>query len=140
MQTSPRVSHVLETSLYVGDLRRSRDFYARIFGFEEFLTDERLCVMGMPGGQVLLLFKKGSTDQPAPTPGGTIPAHHGEGHLHLCFAIAGDELENWERHLSREGIAVESEVRWSGGGRSLFFRDPDDHSLEVATPGLWPNY
>jgi catechol 2,3-dioxygenase-like lactoylglutathione lyase family enzyme len=35
---------------------------------------------------------------------------------------------------------VESRVTWLRGGTSLYFRDPDGHSLEVATPGLWPNY
>ncbi len=140
MATPPRLSHVLETSLYVADLGASREFYGRVFGFEPFLDDGRLCVMGIPGGQVLLLFRKGSTAEPAPTPGGTIPAHGAEGHLHLCFAIPRGELAAWEQHLGRQGIPVESRVEWSGGGTSLFFRDPDDHSLEVATPGLWPNY
>jgi catechol 2,3-dioxygenase-like lactoylglutathione lyase family enzyme len=136
----PRVSHILETSLYVSDLQRSRDFYVRVFGFEEFFSDDRLAVMGMPGGQVLLLFRQGTTSVPAPTPGGTIPAHEGKGHLHLCLAVPRGELGAWEQHLARQGIAVESRVSWSRGGTSLFFRDPDEHSLEVATPGLWPNY
>jgi catechol 2,3-dioxygenase-like lactoylglutathione lyase family enzyme len=37
------------------------------------------------------------------------------------------------------GIAIESRITWARGGTSLYFRDPDGHSLEVATPGLWPN-
>ena len=44
------------------------------------------------------------------------------------------------RHLAACGIAVESRVVQTHGGTSLYFRDPDGHSLEVATPGLWPNY
>jgi catechol 2,3-dioxygenase-like lactoylglutathione lyase family enzyme len=42
--------------------------------------------------------------------------------------------------LAAQGIAVESRVTWPRGGTSLYFRDPDAHSLEVASPGLWPNY
>ena len=38
------------------------------------------------------------------------------------------------------GIEVESRVNWARGGTSLYFRDPDGNSLEVATPGLWPNH
>lgn len=38
------------------------------------------------------------------------------------------------------GIATESRVVQSFGGTSLYFRDPDGHSLEVAVPGLWAIY
>jgi catechol-2,3-dioxygenase len=138
-RTTPRVSQILETSLYVEDLARSRLFYERIFGFVSVFDDERMCAMEIPGEQILLLFRHGMTDQPAPVPGGMIPPHHGRGALHLAFAIPVRELAAWEEHLSRQDIAVESRIRWPAGGTSLYFRDPDGHSLEVATPGLWPN-
>jgi catechol 2,3-dioxygenase-like lactoylglutathione lyase family enzyme len=140
MTAVPRVSGVLETSLYVEDLDRSRAFYQRLFGFEQFICDSRMCALGVPGEQVLLLFKHGATDQPAPAPGGVIPPHHGRGALHLCFAVPYGELAAWEAHLARSGIEVESRLGWPHGGTGLYFRDPDGHSLEVATPGLWPNW
>jgi catechol 2,3-dioxygenase-like lactoylglutathione lyase family enzyme len=140
MPAIPRVSHVLETSLYVSDLDRAQWFYQATFGFEPFLRDGRMCSLGVPGGGVLLLFRAGGSAEPAITPGGTIPPHDGSGALHLCFAIPRGELEAWERHLAAAGIAVESRVIWPGGGESLYFRDPDGHSIEVATPGLWPSY
>jgi catechol 2,3-dioxygenase-like lactoylglutathione lyase family enzyme len=140
MLAAPRISHLLETSLYVADLDRARAFYERVFGFEVFLHDSRMCSLGVPGGGVLLLFRRGASAAPSATPGGTIPAHHGEGALHLCFAIPRGELRAWEQHLAAAGIAPESRVVWARGGESLYFRDPDGHSLEVATPGLWPNY
>ena len=136
----PGISGVLETSLYVADLARSQAFYERVFGFEIFLHDRRMSAMGVRPGQVLLLFQRGGSVHPSPAPGGTVPAHDGEGHLHLCFAIPGAELDAWEKHLERHGIPIESRVQWPRGGTSLYFRDPDGHSLEVATPGLWPNY
>jgi catechol 2,3-dioxygenase-like lactoylglutathione lyase family enzyme len=136
----PRTSGVLETSLYVADLDRSCDFYQRVFGFERFVHDARMCALGVPGSQVLLLFHRGSTNEPAPMPGGFIPPHHGSGELHLCFAIPLGELTAWEEHLRGAGIEVESRVHWARGGTSMYFRDPDGHSLEVATPGLWPNH
>jgi len=139
MPAIPRTSGVLETSLYVEDLARSRDFYQRVFGFEEFMHDGRMCALGVPGEQVLLLFRHGMTDAPAPGPGGFIPSHHGRGALHLCFAIPFGELTAWEAHLRRQEVPIESRLDWPRGGTSLYFRDPDGHSLEVATPGLWPN-
>jgi catechol 2,3-dioxygenase-like lactoylglutathione lyase family enzyme len=139
MTAVPRVSGVLETSLYVEDLDRSCSFYQRLFGFEQFMCDGRMCALGVPGEQVLLLFRHGMTNEPAPAPGGLIPPHHGSGALHLCFAIPYGELAAWESHLAHSGIEIESRLRWPHGGTSLYFRDPDGHSLEVATPGLWPN-
>jgi catechol 2,3-dioxygenase-like lactoylglutathione lyase family enzyme len=68
-----------------------------------------------------------------------IPAHDSQGVQHVCFAITADALDDWRNHLATADIPVESEVRWRGGAISLYFRDPDNHALEVATPGLWPN-
>ena len=85
---------------------------------------------GVPGSQVLLLFQHGSTNEPAPVPGGVIPTHHGTGELHLCFAIPFGELATWEDHLRQLDIPVESRIRWPRGGTSLYFRDPDGSLLE----------
>ncbi|HET9019601.1 MAG TPA: VOC family protein [Acetobacteraceae bacterium] len=138
---APRVTHVLETSLYVTDLDRAQAFYQRLFGFPPFLRDGRMCALGVPGSQVLLLFRREGSVAPSPAPdGGFIPAHDGRGTLHLCFAIPEEDLAGWERRLAAQDIAVESRVAWPGGSVSLYFRDPDGHSLEVATPLLWPNY
>ena len=55
-RATPRVSRILETSLYVRDLERSRIFYERVFGFSTMFHDERMCALEVPGEQVLLLF------------------------------------------------------------------------------------
>jgi catechol-2,3-dioxygenase len=62
--TRPKVNRILETSLYVGDLDQSAHFYARIFGFEVMLHDDRMCAMAVPNRQVLLLFRKGASAMP----------------------------------------------------------------------------
>jgi catechol-2,3-dioxygenase len=135
----PRISQILETSLYVDNLQRSRGFYEHVCGFSVMFMDDRMCAMEVPGEQVLLLFRHGMTDQAAPGPDGLIPPHHGSGALHLAFAIPLRELAAWEDHLQRCEVPVESRLVWPRGGISLYFRDPDGHSLEVATPGVWPN-
>ena len=136
----PRLSHILETALYVKDLGTSGDFYERVLGFEDLLRDERMRAMGVPGGGVLLLFVLGGSAAPSVTPVGTIPEHDGRGVLHLAFAIPKGELEAWDTHLAQQQVAIESRITWPRGGTSLYFRDPDGHSVEVATPGLWPSY
>lgn len=137
---APRVSRQLESSLYVSDLDRSRNFYERVFGFEVLLREDRMVGFAVPGGSILLLFRRGGSVEPSQMPGGVIPPHDGHGTLHLCFAIPLAELDAWERHLAAQGIPVESRVTQSFGGTSLYFRDPDHHSLEVAVPGLWATY
>ena len=137
---APRVSRQLESSLYVADLARSRAFYQQVFGFETLLDEERMVGLAVPGGSMLLLFRRGGSVTPSPVPGGLIPPHDGHGTLHLCFAVPLAELDLWERHLATLGIAVESRVTQRFGGLSLYFRDPDGHSLEVAGPGLWAIY
>ena len=136
---TPELRGVLETSLYVGDLERSREFYTRLLSFPVLLQDDRFCALGVCG-QVLLLFRKEATINPLPTRGGTIPPHGGDGQLHLAFAIGRDELDAWERRLKTHEVPVESRVDWNRGGKSIYFRDPDGHLLELATPGVWPIY
>jgi catechol 2,3-dioxygenase-like lactoylglutathione lyase family enzyme len=87
-----------------------------------------------------LLFRRGATLETVRMPGGTIPPHDGHGPLHMAFAVTADALPQWEERLRERGIAVEGRTRWTRGGRSIYFRDPDGHLLELATPGLWATY
>jgi catechol 2,3-dioxygenase-like lactoylglutathione lyase family enzyme len=136
----PQVQGFLESAVYVADLDRSAAFYQRLFGFPTYLRDTRMCALGVPGNEVLLLFVNGGSESPSQTPVGTIPGHGAAGRTHLCFKITESDLAAWEQHLKAQGVAVESRITWPRGGTSLYFRDPDDHSVEVASPGLWPGY
>jgi catechol 2,3-dioxygenase-like lactoylglutathione lyase family enzyme len=83
--------------------------------------------------QVLLLFKKGASRA-------ITSPHDGDGELHLAFAIEAAELSRWESWLAENGIALEEKRTWERGGTSLYFRDPDRHLIEIATPGVWSTY
>jgi catechol 2,3-dioxygenase-like lactoylglutathione lyase family enzyme len=130
----PKIHGILESSLYVSDVLRSVRFYQETFGFrviKEF--GERGCAMRAGTSQVLLLFKKGASR--------TIQSpHDGDGELHAAFAIESAELANWESWLRTRGIEVEEKRNWELGGWSLYFRDPDRHLIELATPGTWSVY
>ena len=136
----PQVTHILESALYVADLERSVAFYRLLFGWELFLRDERMAALGVPGQQVLLLFRAGASTRPSPTPFGPIPPHDGRGMQHMAFAITDAALPEWEAALAAAGVATESRLVWDSGSTALYFRDPDGHSIELATPRLWPNY
>jgi catechol 2,3-dioxygenase-like lactoylglutathione lyase family enzyme len=130
----PKTEGILESSLYVADVARAAEFYKKIFGFQ-VISDfgGRGCAIAAAARQVLLLFKKGGS-RAHETP------HDGDGELHLAFAIAPGELAKWEAWLAENGIAIEEKRSWELGGCSLYFRDPDRHLLEVATPGVWSIY
>ena len=123
----PKTEGILESSLYVTNVARSAQFYARIFGFRT-INDfgARGCAMEASYRQVLLLFKKGgSVAIQSP--------HDGDGELHLAFAIRTEELAQWEDWLTENVIAVEEKRKWELGGQSIYFRDPDRHLIEIAT-------
>jgi catechol 2,3-dioxygenase-like lactoylglutathione lyase family enzyme len=136
----PSLTGVLETALYVENVARSAQFYQTVFQLEILTADERFCAMSVAGRQVLLLFKQGASTVAMPTPGGVIPPHDGKGTTHLAFAITAAELPAWESWLHEAQIPIESKVVWPRGGQSVYFRDPDNHLLELATPGVWAIY
>jgi len=138
--STPSVMGVLETALYVEDLGRARDFYARVFALAPMHADARMLAFAIVPAQVLLLFLRGGSNAAVTLPGGSIPSHDGAGKLHVAFAIAAGDLRRWEDRLGKLGVAIEARMAWPRGGHSLYFRDPDQHLLELATPGLWPNY
>lgn len=130
----PPLTGILETALYVADLDRSVQFYQAVFGFEVIDSGPRLYALGVAGKQVLLLCKKGAAANLGAR------AHDGGGRLHLAFAIAATDFDAWEAWLPQHGLAIVEKRIWERGGRSLYFRDPDEHLLELATPGTWSVY
>jgi catechol 2,3-dioxygenase-like lactoylglutathione lyase family enzyme len=136
----PRIDGILETSLYVADLARAGAFWEEIVGLAPLAADARFRAYDAGRQGVLLLFLQGATNETVHLPGGTIPPHDGAGRLHLAFAIGAEELVQWEAHLAAHGVAIEGRTKWPRGGTSLYFRDPDGHLVELATPGLWKTY
>jgi catechol 2,3-dioxygenase-like lactoylglutathione lyase family enzyme len=137
----PPIHGVVESILYVDELPRAVAFYRDVLGFLPLKGDgDRFQALDAGGKGVLLLFKRGGTTTPMPTPGGVIPPHDGGGPYHIAFAIDADDYERWCARLRACHIPIESETHWDRGGRSVYFRDPDNHLLELVTPGIWPNY
>ena len=139
---APAIHGVVETILYTDDLPRAADFYREVLGLAAMRTDgDRFQAFDAGESRVLLLFKRGGTLTPQPVPtGGVIPPHDGHGPHHIAFGIAAADYQSWCERLRLHGVAIESETRWERGGRSVYFRDPDQHLVELVTPGIWPNY
>lgn len=136
----PPISGVLETAVYSDDLRRAHAFYGGVLGLQRVLDTPRMMTYAVAPAAVLLVFKRGATTEDSKTPEGLIPGHHSVGPAHFAFAIAAEDYAAWKARLEANDIAIRSEALWSRGGRSVYFDDPDGNVVELATPGLWPNY
>lgn len=129
---------VLEASLYVSDLAAAEAFYGEVLGLERIGRVEGRHVFFRCGETVVLLFDPVATEVPPPADAKLpVPPHGSRGPGHLCFAAGADEIDAWARHLRERGVAVEAEVSWPRGGRSIYFRDPAGNSLEFAEPRIW---
>ena len=128
---------ILETVLYAADLDAAETFYADVLGLEKITRAGNRHVFFRCGQQVLLVFNPAETVNP-PAPGGLpVPPHGATGQGHLCFAASADEIGHWRSRLAAEGVIIEADFAWPGGGRSIYFRDPAGNSLEFAEPRIW---
>jgi catechol 2,3-dioxygenase-like lactoylglutathione lyase family enzyme len=141
-RSAPPIQGVVETILYAEDLERTTAFYRDVMGLAPMTGhDGRFQSFDAGANRVLLLFKRGATLTPQPVEtGGIIPPHDGHGPQHIAFGIAVDNYDGWCGWLRARGVTLESETKWKRGGRSVYFRDPDEHLVELVTPGIWPNY
>ncbi len=136
----PGLTGIIETALYVREMRRAENFYQGVFGLRKMVGDERFCALSVAEKHVLLLFLQGGTTESIALPGGTIPPHDGSGQLHMAFSCTAEELPRWEAHLAACEVPIESRVHWERGGVSIYLRDPDENLIEIATPGIWSIY
>ena len=136
----PSLTGILETAIYVDDLGRAAGFYEALFHLERLHADDRFRAYSVAGKSVLLVFKRGASKDGVPLPFGKLGPHDGSGPLHLAFSIALEDLPAWEELLAKKHIAIETRIHWPRGGVSLYFRDPDNHLVELATPGMWSIY
>lgn len=137
---APRLERVIENAVYVDDLDRAAAFYEDVLELTPLTKDQRFCAYDVGGTSVFLVFRRGATLEPATLPGGVIPPHDGHGPLHMAFGVGIDDLPAWEQRLTDKGVAIESRVSWPRGGKSIYFRDPDGHALELVTRGTWRIY
>lgn len=142
----PQLTRIIETALYTDDLGRARHFYSTVLGLEPIFEAETLIAFSVGGKSVLLIFRRGGSMKTQYFPGGEgvprgeIPPHDAAGQLHICFAIETKDLLAWDKKLADAGVSIEGRMDWVRGGKSIYFRDPDNHLLELMTPGNWSIY
>ena len=123
-----KAHQIFETVLYAKDCAAMMRFYADVLGLEKIEGSALRC-----GNSVLLIFDPEVTHR---TDRG-VPTHGTQGPGHVAFATPVADLESWREHLRAHGVAIEREVDWDEGGRSIYFRDPAGNSVELAPPTIW---
>lgn len=135
MALSPKA--VLETSLYVSDLDRAIKFYERVLGLRRindgYFSGRRGAALQVgEAPSVLLLFRAEITRM-----GGDLPSHGTTGAGHAAFRVEAEELALWRKRLQEAGVLIEKEFAFGNHPASIYFRDPDGNSLELAVSSIW---
>jgi catechol 2,3-dioxygenase-like lactoylglutathione lyase family enzyme len=132
------IDRVLEACLYATDLDAAERFYVHVLGLERFSGAAGRHVFFRCGPGMFLVFNPLRTGaEPSSVGGSIVPTHGATGPGHVAFAIPDTDIGAWRARLEGAGVAIESEVNWPGGGRSLYVRDPAGNCVELASPKLW---
>lgn len=127
-----QINQIKETSLYVEDLERTEQFYSGKLNLEVIGKSEGRHIFFRAGSSVLLCFIAEATRRDE-----NLPAHFGEGNLHIAFEVPKEQYEEVKAEVQSSGIQIEHEQEWGKEFRSFYFRDPDGHSLEIVAEGMW---
>ena len=128
-----KLGQLSEAAIYASDLDAAQQFYHGVLGLEVISRMEDRGISFRCGATVLLVFDPARTR----IPDAGVPTHGANGAGHIAFVIDETEIDPWRARLAAAGVAVESEVEWPGGGRSVYFRDPAGNVVELAPPTLW---
>ena len=111
------VKGIQHLNLQVADLERARAFYTQLLGFEvSFAKGDTLWLDA--GGDLLGLSQ---SDVPAP-----------RSFEHFGFMVeAKAEVDRWAAQWRAYGVTPEKGPYDRSDGRSIYFRDPDGHLLEI---------
>ena len=129
---------VLETCLYADDLAAAESFYRDVLDLELHSRDPERYVFFRCGRQLVLVFDPQATraDSGVATTR-DVPPHGAVGAGHVAFHVGEKDLAAWRQHLAENDVAIEREIDWPRGGRSIYFRDPAGNSLELVTGEIW---
>ncbi len=132
------VDGVLETCIYAADLAAAERFYGEVIGLSVHARVEGRHVFFRCGDGMFLVFNPAATALGMHVNSGDIRLQHGaQGAGHVAFRVPLSSVAGWRDKLAETGIAIEAEVTWPGGGRSIYVRDPAANSVELASAEIW---
>ena len=128
-----KLDQILETCLYVNDLKASRHFYESRLGLDFHSEAEGRHVFFRLGNGMFLLFNAAATR----SADSDFPPHGSAGTGHAAFHVPPEDIPQWRQRLQDIGIPIEKEWTWPNGAISIYFRDPSDNLLEITVASLW---
>lgn len=128
---------ILEAILYADNLNAAEAFYCRLLDRSPVVKQEGRHVFFRLDSTMLLIFNPDASDHHHSDDELPIPHHGARGEGHVAFAVGQSQLDHWKRRLAELEIAIEQQIDWPHGATSIYFRDPANNSIELATPSLW---
>ena len=117
-------------ALNVKDMKRAEEFYTNTLGFTVIHRTETQAgskhIEIDAGNVVIALFESPDLDLKK--------AHDTmteEGYLHFAFGASYKQFDSTLENLKQKGVIMDGEPRDWGKSVSVYFRDPDDHQLEI---------
>lgn len=136
------MTHILnlaEAALYVDDLSRAVAFYQQVIGLQLTAQFKDACFLQTGPDSTLILFDRQKLKQRR----SSIPTHGSQGPGHVALAIQPEEMDAWRIRLIQHHVEIEHEQDWPQGTHSIYFRDPEQNSLELIEsthyPHIWAN-
>jgi catechol 2,3-dioxygenase-like lactoylglutathione lyase family enzyme len=110
--------------LVVKDLKRSLDFYEKVFGMEvKFWAGDGLVFLNTPGSKDLITLHQVEGDEPTGASGGI---------THFGFQLANrDDLESAISEVIAAGGALKKRGEFTPGMPFAYVADPDGYEIEL---------
>jgi uncharacterized glyoxalase superfamily protein PhnB len=124
----PLSAQSLEASLTTADVRRSRDWYRDVLGFEitrEFERDGKTFAVSLRAGDVRILLTQDDGSR-------GLDRAKGEG-FSLQFTTTQD-IDTLAERAKKAGAALDTEPMTAWGARVFRLRDPDGFRLVFSSP------
>lgn len=118
---------IAEAALYVEDMELARSFYTRVLGLPVTADFGESCFLQTGPQSSLILFDIKQLEIRE----SRIPDHGAYGEGHVALSVAADEMDAWRQRLAEHDVMIEHEQTWPQGTHSIYFRDPDDNSIEL---------
>ena len=112
---------VYEIAIRVRDVRIAEAFYRDVLGFAVGLRDERRnWVFLRAGADGMIVLQEDKGDWPV---------------QHFAFTVGEADIDAAAATLARRGVTIEGPMvhDWIPA-KSVYFRDPDGHDLELCAP------